>query len=101
MYDPANETTVEGTVSTIELFWPAGEGTEPVVRIRLDGPNGTRVHLGPAWFVNRQTRRIQRGRTVQVVGATATFEGSSIVMARQVTQRNMVFRLRNPQGRVA
>jgi hypothetical protein len=102
MYDPANETTLEGTVSTIELFWAAGEGTEPGVRLRLETEQGNRwVHLGPTWFVNRQTRRVQRGRNVQVVGAEVTFEGNSVVMARQVTQRNFVFRLRSPQGRVA
>jgi hypothetical protein len=68
------------------------------VVLRVDKKNYV-VHLGPAWFVERQNFTLSKGDNILVEGRSISSESSSFVMATRVTKGAEVLTLRNEEGR--
>ena len=56
------------------------------------------VHLGPAWFIDRQNIRIEEGDTIEVKGSKITYEGKPTIIAAEVKKANTVLKLRDKNG---
>lgn len=56
------------------------------------------VHLGPAWYVERQDVKLEPGDTIQVKGARVTFQGKPAIIAAEVKKGDETLRLRNDAG---
>jgi sporulation protein YlmC with PRC-barrel domain len=73
LYDPAQEQTISGQVESVEIAAPLPDmapGTQMLVQ--TEGAKTTRVHMGPAWYMERQDVRLQKNTQVQVTIATKT-----------------------------
>jgi hypothetical protein len=97
-YNPKTVTTVKGVVETVEQMPPA-TGMSYGIHLDLRTASGTlSVHLGPAWFIERQDIRIEEGDTLQVKGSKITYEGKPTIIAAEVKKGNTVLKLRDQNG---
>jgi hypothetical protein len=97
-YDPRTVETVTGEVASVETI-PAGKGRSGGVHLMLKTDRETvPVHLGPAWYVEKQKPRIERGDEIQVEGSRVTYGGKPAIIARQVKKGGETLTLRNAAG---
>ena len=97
-YDVKRVETFGGRVLSIEKTAPANRRGN-WINVLLQTGNGTvAVQLGPDWYIDKQTPRIQPNDTIQVTGSRVTMDGRSIVVAADVTKGNELLKLREPNG---
>ncbi len=97
MYNPANETTVKGTVEEVKTFtgrrgWNGTHLTLKTEDKSID------VHLGPAAFLKEKGFSFAKGDQIEVTGAKTEFGGSATIIAREVKKGEKTLILRNEQG---
>jgi hypothetical protein len=96
-YDTATEVTLKGTVTKVEshvgrMGW---NGTHLVVSF---GAEKLTVHVGPSNYVAQQGFSFADGDQIEVTGSRINFEGSDVLIAREITKGDKVLTLRNSQG---
>lgn len=97
MYNPANETTVKGTIEEVKTVtgrngWNGTHLTLKTETKTLD------VHLGPATFLKEKGFSVAEGDQIEVTGATARFGGSEALIAREVRKGDETLVLRTTEG---
>lgn len=98
MYNPQTVTTVKGVVKAVEQMTPM-RGMSYGVHLKLKTDSETlSVHLGPAWFVERQNIKIEKGDTIEVTGSKITFNNAPAIIAAKVKKGDVVLTLRNENG---
>lgn len=97
LYNPANETTVKGTVEGVKTITGRGgwNGTHLTLKT---GDKSIDVHLGPAAFLKEKGFTFAKGDQIEVTGAKAEFGGSEAIIAREVKRGEKTLVLRNKQG---
>ncbi len=97
-YNPATETTVNGTVDEVKHLPSPGRGGGGV-HLVLNAPSGPiDVHVGPAWFAAEKGFAFARGDALTVLGSKVTMGGADVLIARQITKGDQVLTLRDAQG---
>ena len=97
-YDPKTVETIRGTVLSVEKTTPT-KGRGYWVDLMLQTENGTiAVQLGPAWYIDKQTPRIEANDTIMVTGSRITMDGKSVVIAAETRKQNQVVKLRDAKG---
>jgi len=97
-YDVKTVETFGGKVLSVEKTAPANRRGN-WINLLLETGNGTiAVQLGPDWYIDKQTPRIQPNDTIKVTGSRVTMDGRSIVVAADVTKGNELLRLREANG---
>jgi hypothetical protein len=97
-YDPQTVTTVKGVVETVEQMAPAS-GISYGIHLMLKTDSETlSVHLGPAWYIERQDIKIEEGDTIEVKGSRITYEGKPTMIAAEVKKGKTVLKLRDKNG---
>ena len=97
MYNPANETTVKGTVEEVKNV--TGRRGWNGTHLTLKTADKTlNVHLGPASFLKEKGFSIAKGDQIEVTGATANYRGSEALIAREVKKGGETLALRDAQG---
>lgn len=94
-YDPATETTFEGTVEEVrDRECPMSRGMGSHLILKLSGGKTIEVHLAPTKFVRTYDLVFKQGDQVRVVGTKVQFEGKETIFARQLTRgmETVVFR---------
>ncbi len=56
------------------------------------------VHLGPAWYIDKQTPHIETNDTISVIGSRVTMDGKPAIVAAQIKKGNEVLKLRDDNG---
>ena len=56
------------------------------------------VQLGPDWYIDKQTPRIEANDTITVTGSRVTMDGRSTIVAADVTKGNELLKLREDNG---
>lgn len=98
MYDPAKVETLSGTVEAIAQVAPM-KGMRSAVALTLKTDKETiSVHLGPDWYISRLDTKIEKGDTIEVKGARATFFGKPAIIAAEVKKGDNVLVLRDSAG---
>lgn len=95
-YNPADETTVEGTIQEIRQY-PQGAWTGTHLMLRTAG-GVLDVHLGPSQYLEQIQLAIHEGDRVTVTGARTDIAGAQALLAREVRKEGRTFALRNQQG---
>lgn len=98
MYDAKTVETVSGTVTGIEEMTPAkgmGRGVHLVLKTDKETIS---VHLGPAWYIERQDTKIAAGDKIEVKGSRITYEGKPAIIAAEVHKGDEVLLLRDANG---
>ncbi|HXH50044.1 MAG TPA: hypothetical protein VNM47_11935 [Terriglobia bacterium] len=97
MYNPANETTVKGTIEEVKTV--TGRHGWNGTHLTLKTENKTfDVHLGPASFLKEKGFSFAKGDEIEVTGATTEVAGSDALIAREVKKEDKTLALRDPQG---
>lgn len=97
MYNPANETTVKGTVEEVKNV--AGRrgwnGTHLTLKT---GDKAVDVHLGPSAYLKEKGFNLAKGDQIEVIGAKTDFQGSEAIIAREVKKGTETLVLRDTRG---
>ncbi len=98
MYNPATVETIAGEVISVDRFTPArGMSTGIHLMVKTDKATIS-VHLGPAWFIDKQSLKIEPKDTVKVTGSRITFDGKPAIIAAEVQKDGNVLKLREGNG---
>ena len=97
-YDPKTVETIEGKVLSIEKTVPTNNrGHGQHLMLKTDKET-IAVHLGPAWYLEKQTPHIAANDVVTVTGSRITFDGKPAIIASEVKKGNDVLKLRDENG---
>jgi hypothetical protein len=56
------------------------------------------VQLGPAWYIDKQTPRIEANDTITVTGSRVTMDGRLAIVAADITKGNELLKFREDNG---
>lgn len=96
-YEPATEVVLYGTVKEVrEKDAPAElKG----VHVSLDVDDKVyQIFIAPAAFLKIFDLMLQKGDSLQIRGSKIKFEGSDLVLARQLRRRSDILELRDAKG---
>lgn len=97
MFDPSSVVTVTGTVVG-ETRVDRGMGHSGV-HLQLKTADGEiPVHLGPDFWVDKQTVKFAKGDEITVKGSKITFEGKPAIIAETATKGSATLVLRSAGG---
>jgi hypothetical protein len=97
-YDPKTVETIEGKVLSVEKTTPPknrGYGVHLTLQTKKETIS---VHVGPAWYLEKQTPQIEANDTVIVTGSRVTVDGKPAIIAAQVKKGNDILKLRGENG---
>jgi hypothetical protein len=97
LFDAATVVTITGTV-TGETRVDRGMGHAGVHLLVKTADGEIPVHLGPDFWVDKQTVKFAKGDEVTVKGSRITFEGKPAIIAVTVTKGGATLVLRDAQG---
>ena len=98
MYDPKTVETVSGEVASLAYLTPA-KGMGQGIHLLLKTDKETiSVHLGPAWFIENQDIKIEKGNRIDVKGSRIMFEQKPAIIAAQVKKGDEILILRDDNG---
>ena len=98
MYAPQNVVEIKGVVEAVEQITPT-KGMSYGIHLKVKTDTETvAVHLGPAWFIERQDISIEKGDTIEVKGSRITFNGSPAIIAAEVEKGETELKLRDDNG---
>ena len=86
LFNPKTVETVSGEVMKIDKIMPM-KGMSYGIHLTLKTDKGDiSVHLGPAWYIDKQKPAIQVGDKVEVKGSRVAFQGSAVIIAQEVSK---------------
>jgi hypothetical protein len=97
-YDPKTVETIGGNVLSIEKITPAKKRGYWVQLMLQTEKETIAVQLGPAWYIDKQTPRIEANDTITVTGSRLTVDGRSAIVAADITKGNELLKLRDDNG---
>ncbi len=97
LYNPATETTLQGTVSAVTN--PTGRRGWSGVHLSLQSGGQTYdVHLGPSAYITNSGFAFANGDKIQVTGSKIQINGADALIAREITKDGKTLTLRDKQG---
>jgi hypothetical protein len=97
-YDPKTVETIQGKVLSVEKTAPAKNRGYGVHLMLQTDKETIAVHLGPAWYIDKQTPHIETNDTVTVTGSRVTVDGKPAIVAAQIKKGDDVLKLRDDNG---
>jgi hypothetical protein len=97
MFDPSTVVTVTGTV-TGESRVDRGRGHSGVHLAVKTADGEIPVHLGPDFWVDKQSLKVAKGDEITVKGSRITFDGKPALIAQTVTKGGNTLALRDGAG---
>jgi hypothetical protein len=98
MYDPAKVETVKGQVISQEsITCPSGNCQGIGVTLKTGATNIV-VHLGPQWYLDKQSVKLAAGDTVVVKGSRMSLQGEDVFVAAEVAKGSEILKLRDASG---
>lgn len=98
MYNPATVETVSGEVVGIDKITPT-KGMSSGIHIEVKTDRETiPVHLGPAWYLERQDTKVDKGDKVEIKGSRITYNGKPAIIAAEVKKGEASLKLRDDNG---
>ncbi len=98
MYDPKTVETVKGEVVAVDRIAPGYAQSGGIhLRLKTAGEN-IAVHLGPAWFVEKQEVKVARNDRVEVTGSRVKYGKEFIIIASTLSKEGKTMVLRDEKG---
>jgi hypothetical protein len=97
-YDAKTVETIGGKVLSIEKTTPAKKRGYWIDLMVQTGNGTIAVQLGPAWYIDKQTPRIEANDTITVTGSRVTMDGRPAIVAADITRGNELLKLRENNG---
>ena len=103
MYDVKTETTITGTVESVESVTGTGGrgrhrmgGTHLVVKTEKES---VVVHVGPTAYLAEKGITLTTGDTLEILGSRVTVDTEAVLIARQIKKGGQTWTLRDASGR--
>jgi hypothetical protein len=97
-YDPKTVETLQGKVLSVEKA-TRRQGQSYGVHLILQTDKETiSVHLGPSWYIEKQTPHIEANDTITVTGSRVTVDGKPAIITAQVKKGSEILNLRDENG---
>lgn len=103
MYDVKTETTIKGTVESVDTITGMGGqgrrsmgGTHLVVKTERET---IEVHVGPTAYLTEKGITLAKGDTLEIVGSRITIDKEPVVIAKQIKKGDNTWTLRDASGR--
>ena len=103
MYDVKTETTIKGTVQSVETVTGTGGrgrhalgGTHLVVKAEKET---VEIHVGPTAYLTEKGITLAKGDTLEILGSRVTIDNEPVVIARQIKKSDNTWTLRDTSGR--
>ena len=97
-YNPKTVETIEGKVLSVEKTTPPkNRGYGAHLTLQTDKET-IAVHLGPAWYMEKQTPKIEANDRIIVTGSRVTIDGKPAIIAAEVKKGNDILKLRDENG---
>src|SRR5688572_4124484 len=97
-YNPATETTLTGTIDSVNTMPSQGRGGGGLHLVLTASSGPIEVHVGPASFVSSKNVTFATGDALTVVGSKVTMAGQDVVIAREIKKGDQVLTLRDANG---
>jgi hypothetical protein len=97
-YDAKTVETIGGKVLSIENTTPAKRRGYWVELMLQTGNETIPVQLGPAWYIDNHTPRIEANDIITVTGSRLILDGRSAIVAADITRGNELLKLRDDNG---
>jgi hypothetical protein len=96
-YDTSTDVTMKGTVEKVEsqMATTGWNGTHLVVRFEAETLT---VHVGPSSYLAQKGFSFAAGDQIEVTGSKIKFEGSDVIVAREIKRDDKLLTLRDRQG---
>jgi hypothetical protein len=98
MYDVKAVETITGQVKKVESMTPMRGMSQGVHLVLKTDAGEMSVHLGPAWYIERQDVKLEPGDTIEVKGARTTFAGKPAIIASEIKKGDATLLLRDEAG---
>ena len=103
MYDIKTETTINGTVESVEtVTGTGGRGRHALGGTHLVMKNDKEtieVHVGPTAYLTEKGMTFAKGDTLEIVGSRVTIDNKPVVIAKQIKKGDNTWTLRDASGR--
>lgn len=100
MYDTTTVETVTGVVTAADTVTGRHGRPHQGIHVRMTAAGEPlTVHLGPLFYFQQQSVRVQAGDSLSVRGSRVTMRGEPSMIAAELTSRDQSWRLRDEQGR--
>jgi hypothetical protein len=103
MYDVKTETTIRGTVDSLEtVIGTGGHGHRSMGGTHLvlkSGEETFAVHVGPTAYLAERGISLAKGDVVEIVGSRVSIGGEPVLIAKQLTKGDATWTLRDASGR--
>ena len=98
MYDSKTVESVTGEVVSVEkLTSTNGMGAGVHLQLKTE-KELVSIHLGPAWFIEKQDLKIAPKDKIEVKGSRVMFDGKPAIIAAEVKKGEHVLKLRDENG---
>ncbi len=98
MYNPKTVETLNGEVVSVEKFTPGRQMSYGVHFTMKTAKETIPVHLGPSWYLDKQSMTFTQGDKVEVTGSRITYEGKPAIIAAEVKKGGQILKLRDAAG---
>jgi hypothetical protein len=98
LYNPKTVEPISGEVASVDTITPLkGMSSGVHLMIKTD-QESISVHLGPAWYVQRQDIKIVPRDKVEITGSRITYQGKPAIIAAEVKKGDEILKLRDENG---
>ena len=98
-YDPSTVETVTGVVQSVQQVKDNARGKGYGIHLLLKtDTEELSVHLGPGWYVEKQSLKIAPQDRIEVHGSRVVYEGKPAIIAAEVKKDDQVLKLRAADG---
>lgn len=97
-YDPKTVETIGGNVLSVQNATLAKRRGYWVELMLQTAKETIPVQLGPAWFIDKQTPRIEANDMITVTGSRLMMGGRPAIVAAEITKGNELLKLRDANG---
>jgi hypothetical protein len=98
LYDVKTVETISGEILSVDKFNPQ-KGMSSGIHLKVKTDKETiSVHLGPAWYIEKQDVKLSPKDKIEVKGSRITFKGKPAIIAAEVKKGDEILTLRDANG---
>ena len=98
IYDVNTVETIFGQVRSVDKMYSSNNMSYGFHMTVYTTTGDISVHLGPGWFIENQVIQIYKDDNVTIKGSRVTYEGSNVIIAKEVIKEGQVLMLRDDNG---
>ena len=99
MYDVKTFIKIKGEITAIEQIVP-NKGTSPGIHITVKTETEIyAIHLGPKWYLDKQTVQLKVGDKVEVQGSKVNIDSKQTIIAKALVKDGNTLTLRGQSGK--